>query len=121
MPLVKALVPSVPPVSIPTPDCEIPVRDSNGASTGATGQALQIGTGKPATLLVPARVRSGIELTNLSTVDVWLGFDGSVTATSGHLLLGVKGTCKFIETQAPIYAVVQSGIGQVSWMEIWDE
>lgn len=117
--LQAALLPSLPMRAVPTQEKRIPVVDSMGAETANTGQALQITTSP--TLIVPARTRSGIELTNLSTVDIYFGFDSTVTPTTGHLLLGTRGTCKYIPTQAPVWAIASAGLGQLSWLEIWDE
>jgi len=81
---------------------------------GTTGQ---IALGTNALQIVNGRKgRSGVKITNLSNVDVYLGYNGSVTNQSGDLLIGTKGAWIYIETESPIWGV---GVGaSVSWMEL---
>lgn len=118
IPLSAGLVPTLPPTSVPTDRKPTPVHDSLGTNSLATGQAPIVAT--KATLIVPSRTRAGIELCNLAAIDIYFGPDSTVTATSGHLLLGVRGVCKYMETQSAIWAIAASAGASLSWAEILD-
>lgn len=48
--------------------------------------------------------RCGIKITNLSAIDVYIGFNNNVTNQSGDLLIGVKGAWNFYETDSALWA-----------------
>jgi hypothetical protein len=57
-------------------------------------------------LLMAARAgRAGVNVTQLGTIDVWLGQAGVTTAT-GALLVGVKGASRFIPSATDIYGIL---------------
>jgi hypothetical protein len=87
-----------------------------GGGSGRTGQVTIQTT---ATLiLVRNDCRKALKVTNLGTVDVFIGFSPSVGVISGDLLVGVKGSFIVIPTKLDVYAIVASGTGSVSFMEI---
>lgn len=87
-----------------------------GAKSGRTGQVTIQTT---ATLiLVRNDCRRAIKVTNLGTVDVFIGFSPSVGTISGDLLVGVRGSFIVIPSALDVYAIVASGTGSVSFMEI---
>jgi len=95
-----------------------PVTTSGGAGSPNfnTGQA---SAGANAAVLVPARSgRNSVTIENLGTTDVFLGPSG-VSATSGHLLPGVKGATITIPTSAAIYGVAATGTQAISFMETY--
>ena len=116
----STLVPTLPPTSIPTQRLkdQTQTHDSLGTSILSTAQVPILSN--KATLIVPPRTRAGVELCNLSGIDVFFGPDASVTATSGHLLLGVRGTCKYLETCSAVWGITASGTATLSWAEILD-
>jgi hypothetical protein len=82
-----------------------------GSSTWSVIQATITTT---ATLLAPANTaRNGVAITNLGTTDIYLGGSG-VTTANGALLVGTKGTSKFIPTKAAVYGIVGAGSQAVS-------
>lgn len=85
-----------------------------GASNLATGQATATTS---ASILVPARSgRISVTVENLGTTDTFLGAAG-VTAATGMLLVGTKGSAVTIYTQAAIYGIVATGTQAVSFLE----
>lgn len=73
------------------------------ATTGTTGQ---VTVGASATLVVAANAgRRGVLLTNFGTVDVYYGFNSSVTVGNGQLLVGAKGAAVGIPYSGIIYAI----------------
>lgn len=122
IPLRFALLPSLPMSSVPSGRQVIPVHDSLGADTLATGQEVQITT--VATLIVPPRARAGIKLTNLSGLEIFWGPNRSVTVSSagsgGDLIPAGRGQAIYVETCSAIWGIVASGVGSVSWAEIFD-
>src|SRR5215467_935509 len=86
---------------------------------GTTGNIAtgQVTVGATATLIAAARPgRVSITIINNGTTDVFLGPSG-VTATTGLLLLGIKGTAITISGSAAIYGIVGSGTQIVCFME----
>lgn len=70
----------------------------------ASGQATVITTAN-GTLIVPARSdRKRVTLTMIGAVDTFVGPSG-LTASTGALLLGTKGTQMVLETAAAIYGI----------------
>lgn len=79
----------------------------------------QVSVGTSATLLAARRVPRGtIQITNLGTVDVFVGGPG-VTTSNGHLLAGVKGTTITLPTGSAVYAIVGTGTQSVSIVEVF--
>lgn len=88
-----------------------------GSTSGTTGQ---VSVDATADQIIPQRNgRGGVLITNLGTTDVWLGFDAGVTTGTGDLLLGTKGTAKFIPTIAAIYGVTGGGTANLSYIEVY--
>lgn len=80
-----------------------------------TSQVAITGT---ATLVVAANSsRSGLELTNLGTTDVYYGENSSVTTATGDLLLGTKGAAKAFSTTGAVYAVTSGASQTISVLE----
>lgn len=80
-----------------------------------TGQTAVLGT---ATQIVPANAaRSGIQITNLGTTDVWLIENTSGTTSTGHLLLGAKGASVSFSTTGAIYGITSGASQTVSWLQ----
>jgi hypothetical protein len=87
-----------------------------GAPSGGTGQVI---VGTNATLIkVRNDCRRGIKITNLGTVDVFIGFGPSVNVLSGDLLPGTKGAFIVIPATLDIYAIVATGTATVSYLEL---
>lgn len=91
-----------------------------GVNSGYGGLATaQVSVGTTATLLAAARVgRGSIMLTNLGTVDTWIGGSG-VTTTTGVLLVGTKGATLTIPTSAAVYGIVATGTNSISVSEVF--
>jgi hypothetical protein len=80
-----------------------------------TGQVAVTGT---ATLIVAANAsRSGIQIENLGTTDVWIGENSSVTTSTGHLLVGTKGASVSFSTTGAIYGITSGASQSVSWLQ----
>lgn len=118
IPLRFALLPTSPPNSIPSGRHLIPVHDSLGAAGLATAQEVQITT--VPTLIAPARARAGIKLTNLSGLEIFWGPDRTVTTSSGDFIPAGRGQAIYVETCSAIWGIVASGVGGVSWADIFD-
>lgn len=72
-----------------------------------------------ASQIAPARAgRDSVMVTNMGTVDVFLGPSG-VTATTGDLLPGVKGAVKSYPLAGALFAVTASGASNVSVADIY--
>lgn len=85
-----------------------------GSASIASGQVTVAAT---STQVVAARAgRVSVSIENLGIVDVWCGVSG-VTATTGHLLLGVKGGALTIPTQDAVFCVATTGTQAVSFLE----
>jgi hypothetical protein len=63
--------------------------------------------------------RTGVLITNMSSIDVFFG-DSTVLASTGLLLLGLKGAGISIPTTAEIWAIAASGTPTISFMEVYD-
>lgn len=73
-----------------------------------------------ATQIVAGRIgRRTILIINHSSVDVYLGFDNTVTALTGLLLTGTKGTGINIPTETAVFGIAASGAPRVSYMELF--
>lgn len=93
-------------------------RVAGGANNFATSQATAATTAS--TPLAAARAgRVAVTITNLGTVDIWLGATTGVTTTTGTLLPGTKGASVTIPTNAAVYGVVATGTQAVSVMETY--
>lgn len=97
-----------------TPPRFSPAPDLQGDS-GATGQ-VTIGI-QPAQIVNARKSRGGIMFVNLTANDIYIGFNGSVTITSGVLLLGGKGAWLFVETQSALWGVAAVA-GALSYIEV---
>jgi hypothetical protein len=87
-----------------------------GIPTVAMGQITCANT---ATQITTARAgRQGIAVTNLGTVDVYIGTSG-VTTSNGDLLLGLKGASASYTTSATIYCIVASGTQVITYAEVY--
>ena len=94
------------------------VNRAPGANTYETNQ---VSVGNTATLIVDTRLsRRCVAVVNLGTTDVYLGFDGTVTTSTGVLLLGVKGATVILETTGPVYGIVASGSQSVAYADEYD-
>jgi hypothetical protein len=81
----------------------------------STGQATMNGT---ASQIVPANSsRSGIVITNLGTVDVYIVENASGTTSTGQLLVGTKGASLAFSTTGAIYGVTSGASQAVSWLQ----
>lgn len=82
------------------------------------GTSGQVSLRTNATQIINARRgRCGVKLTNVSDVDIFIGWNGSVTIQAGDLLLGVKGSWIFIPTESAIWGVCPSS-AVVSYLEV---
>lgn len=74
-----------------------------------------------ATLIVAAREgRKSVTLTQLGSVDVYVGNSSAVTTSTGDLLLGTKGTQKVIYSASAIWGISASATPSVSYSENYD-
>lgn len=74
----------------------------------------QVSVGTTATLLAAAADgRDSVIVTNMGTVDVFIG-DANVTTSNGALLAGVKGTTLIIPATTALYGRVAAGTQAVS-------
>lgn len=86
------------------------------ASSGGTGQ---VTVQNVATLVKASDKNSlGVMLTNLGTVDVFVGFTNGVTTGNGQLLPGLKGASLVVPTTLDIWAIVAAGTQAVSFLEL---
>lgn len=92
----------------------------NPGNSGLSGLATnQVTVAATATLIAPARAtRNAITVTNLSTVDIYLGVSG-VTAATGTLLLGAKGSSVTFPTVQAVYGISSTGSNLVSYLETY--
>lgn len=94
----------------------VPVKEQ-GAANIAYGQ---ITVTNAATQIIAARaLRRTVIITALGTVDVFLG-DNAVTAATGSLLLGTKGSAIVIPTNVAVYGITAASTQAVSFMEVYD-
>lgn len=79
----------------------------------------QVSCTTSATQIVAARSgRRGLAVTQLGTVDVYLGASG-VTTSTGQLLLGTKGSTFSAVSSGAFYCIVASGTQSVTFMEVY--
>ena len=79
-----------------------------------TGQVTVTGT---ATLIAAKNPsRSGIVITNLGTVDVFLVENTNGTTSTGHLLVGTKGASLGFSTTNAIYGITTGASQAVSYL-----
>jgi hypothetical protein len=74
----------------------------------------QVPVESTATLIVKPGQNSEITLVNFGTNDVYFG-DASVTASSGQLLAGTKGTSLKITTTGAVYGITASSQNTVGF------
>jgi hypothetical protein len=118
LPINKALAPQLPSrTALPVPDTRVYVSDSVGAQSLLVGQA-QLNA--VAVMIVPARRRCGVRLTNLSGVELFWGPDKTVTSANGDMIVGQRGFSLYVETQSAIWCCTASGTGQLSFAELSD-
>jgi hypothetical protein len=80
-----------------------------------TGQVTVTGT---ATQIVPAySSRSGINIVNTGTTDVYIGENANVTITTGHLLPGTKGASVSFSTTGAVYGITSGASQVVTFLE----
>lgn len=70
-------------------------------------------------LVAPRKSRAGVIITNLGTVDVFIGPASGVTTANGDLLAGIKGSFVTVPYNGALYGVVAVGTQAVSVMEIY--
>jgi hypothetical protein len=88
-----------------------------GADSCGTGQTIL--NANTATLVkVRNSCRRAIKVTNLSAIDIYIGFSPSVDVNSGDLLLGTRGSFIVIPTTLDVYAIAATGTPTVSYMEV---
>lgn len=94
-----------------------PVRPMSfaGEDRGTSGQ-VAIGT-IPTQIFNPRR-RCSIKITQLGTVDVYVGFNSTVSTLSGDLLIGIKGAWLIVDSNTPLWAVAGSTGARVSYLEL---
>jgi hypothetical protein len=89
-------------------------------ATGAANATGQVSVGATATILVaPKNARRGLIVVNHGATDVFLG-GSDVTASTGLLLAGVKGTALGIPTNDALYGITGGGNQTVSFMDVSD-
>jgi len=89
---------------------------SRGASTLATGQ---VAVGTTATQIVAARtLRGSVKITNLSTVDIYIGNSG-VTTTTGDLLPGTRGASITVPVSVALFGIGAAAGASVSFMDVY--
>lgn len=74
----------------------------------ATAGGIQIVAARPG--------RGEVQITNTSTVPVYLG-DSALTAATGHLLPGIVGASVTIKTSAAVYGITASSTALVTALE----
>lgn len=93
-------------------------RSGQPAANGNTAQVTVDSTGT--TEIVGSNpTRQAVIITNLGTIDVYIGYASGVTTSTGDLLVGVKGAFVTIPTTAELFGVVSSSSQAVSVMEIY--
>ena len=90
-----------------------------GAAHIANGQVTVDTTSGGVQIVGTRSTRRCVTIVNLGTTDVWVGA-GTVTASNGQLLLGVKGASVSLDTTAAVKAIVASGSQDVSFLEEYD-
>jgi hypothetical protein len=88
-----------------------------GADSCQTGQTV-LNANTAALIKVRNECRRAIKITNLSAIDVYIGFSPSVNSLSGDLLLGTRGSFIVIPTTLDVYGIAASGAPTVSYMEV---
>lgn len=72
------------------------------------------------TLLIAANLaRVGVMITNLGTVDVFIG-NANVTAATGSLLPGTKGAAMSLPFLGAVYAITGGGTQSVCVLEVYN-
>lgn len=82
---------------------------------GTTGQA-QLTT-RASQIVNARRNRAGVKITNLTDVDIYIGYNGTVTPGSGDLLIGIKGAWVFLPVECALWAV-GADIASLSYLEV---
>lgn len=77
----------------------------------------QMAINSTVTMIGPIASRNEMTITNLTTTPIYIG-DVNVTASTGDLLPGIVGASVTIPGSQAIYAIVASGTGYISIMEL---
>ena len=104
---------------IPNADGSINVQIGGGAGStnGATGQATITGT---ATQIIGARAtRAGVIITNAGTTDVYIGFNNTVTTSTGDLLTGTAGAFVSIPYTGAVWGITGGSSETVTYLEVY--
>lgn len=81
-------------------------------------QTSQISVTGTATKLVSTNPnRSGFQVINLGTTDIYIGENATVTTSTGHLLVGTKGASISFATTGQVYGITGGGTQSVSILE----
>lgn len=92
-------------------------RASIGGDSGSTGQ-VALGVNVPIQIFNPRR-RCSVKITNLSAVEIFIGFNSTVSQNSGDLLSGVRGAFIVIDTTSPIWGIANAAGASVSYLEFY--
>lgn len=94
-----------------TPVVEIP-------SKTASSFHLPVDSAKESLVAYKNPCRRAIMITQLGTVDVWIGFSSSVSPSNGDLLPGTRGSIKVYGTAAEVHAIADTGTSEISVVEL---
>jgi len=75
-------------------------------------------TNSPTQIVGANATRRGVLITNLGTVDIFIG-KAAVSTSTGALLLGTKGMFLVIPTVEAVYGIVGIGSQAVSYLEVF--
>lgn len=79
----------------------------------------QVSVAATATLIVNKnRGRKSVLITNLGTVDIYLGDSASVTTATGQLLPGTKGASISIPATSTVYGISSGAAQSVSFLDV---
>lgn len=92
-------------------------RTGMGSDSGSTGQ-VSLNINVPVQIFSP-RHRCSVKITNLSAVEIFIGFNSTVSQNSGDLLSGVRGAFIVIDTTSPIWAIAVAAGARVSFLEFY--
>ena len=72
----------------------------------------------PVLLIDPQQQCCCVKITNLTTVDIYIGFGNSIGTNTGDLLVGQVGAFLVIETDQQIWAIGSAAGGKISFIEL---
>ena len=81
-------------------------------------------TGQVSVLATATRIvgqntgRKSVLITNLGTIDIYLGDSPQVTTATGQLLPGTKGATISINATGPVYGISSGASQNVSFMDV---